>query len=196
MYEASTHGSANVRGMNELPTVISSERVFDGRVFSVRRDRVRYGDGAEHRLDIVEHRGSLAILATPAPAELILVRQYRHPAGRFLWELPAGTVEPGEDPAAGAARELREETGYSAGRLTSIGTTFMTPGFCEERMHFFHAEDLVPGAQSLDEDERIEVGSFPLERAWRMLAAGEIADVKTLLGLLWMAVPAELKPIF
>jgi ADP-ribose pyrophosphatase len=182
--------------MSEIPRVVASERAFSGRVFNVRVDRVRYEDGDEHRLDVVEHRGSIAVLAVRRPGELVLVRQYRHPAARFLWELPAGTTEPGEDPATGAARELREETGYRAERLTAIGSTFMTPGFCEERMHFFLAEDLVPGDQSLDEDERIDVGVFSLESAWRMVAGGEIADVKTLLGLLWMASPAELRPGF
>jgi ADP-ribose pyrophosphatase len=126
------------------------------------------------------------ILATPAPDELVLVRQYRHPAKRMLWELPAGTAEPGEDPAAGAARELAEETGYVAGRMRSLGSLFMTPGFCDEVMHFFHAQDLTPGPQSLDEDERIEVATMTREAAWRLVAGGEIADVKTVLALLWM----------
>jgi ADP-ribose pyrophosphatase len=173
--------------MEEVPQTVDSRRVFEGRVFGVRVDRVRYTDGAEHRLDIVEHPGSVVILASPAPDELVLVRQYRHPAKRLLWELPAGTAEPGEDPAAGAVRELAEETGYRAGHIRPLGSLFMTPGFCDEVMHFFYAEELLAGPQSLDEDERIEVATFTREAAWRLVASGEIADVKTVLALLWMS---------
>jgi ADP-ribose pyrophosphatase len=172
--------------MEELPQTVASQRVFEGRVFNVRVDRVRYADGAEHRLDVVEHPGSVVVLATPAPDSLVLVRQYRHPVGRLLWELPAGTAEPDEDPAQGAARELAEETGYRAGRIRCLGSLLMTPGFCDEVMHFFHAEELQAGPQSLDEDERIEVATVTREAAWRLVAAGEIADVKTVLALLWM----------
>jgi len=172
--------------MGELPQTISSQLVFEGRVFNVRTDCVRYSDGAEHRLDIVEHPGSVVILASPQPNRLVLVRQYRHPAKRYLWELPAGTREPGEDPAAGALRELEEETGYRAGRISLVGSLLMTPGFCDELMHFFYAEELQAGPQSLDEDERIEVTTVTRETAWRLVAAGEIADTKTVLALLWM----------
>jgi ADP-ribose pyrophosphatase len=172
--------------MEEVPQTLDSQSVFEGRVFSVRVDRVRYPDGTENRLDIVEHPGSVVVLASPAPDQLVLVRQYRHPAKRLLWELPAGTAEPGEDPATGAARELAEETGYRAGRIRTIGSLFMTPGFCDEVMHFFYAEDLLAGPQSLDEDERIEVMTVTREAAWRLVASGAIADVKTVLALLWM----------
>jgi ADP-ribose pyrophosphatase len=172
--------------MDERPETCSSRRVFEGRVFNVRLDEVRYADGSTHRLDVVEHPGSFTIVATPRPGELVLVRQYRHPVGLTLWELPAGTAEPGEDPAQGAARELREETGYRAERMRHIGSLFATPGFCTEIMHFFHADGLQAGPQDLDEDERIEVQSFTQAAAWRLVASGEIADMKTVLALLWM----------
>lgn len=175
--------------MSDRPHVVQSERVFKGRVFDVRIDEVRYDDGAQGRLDIVEHGGSFAILATPGPGRLVLVRQYRHAVGAVLWELPAGTAEPGEDPLAGAARELREETGYRAGRLRPLdplGALYTTPGFCDERLYFFHAERLEPGDQDLDDDERIEVAVFSIEDAWRLVASGELADCKTVLALLWM----------
>jgi ADP-ribose pyrophosphatase len=171
---------------DERPRVISSARVFEGRVFRCRIDFVRYDDGAEHRLDVVEHGGSFTILATPRPGELVLVRQYRHAVGRALWELPAGTAEPGEDPLMGAARELREETGYRAGSLRPLGSLYTTPGFCDETMHFFHAEQLEAGEQALDDDERIEVQTFSHDAAWRLVASGEIADCKTVLALLWL----------
>ena len=171
--------------MDERPLTIGSDRIFEGRVFNVRVDRVRYSDGAEHRVDVVEHRGSFTVLAMPSPGEVVLVRQYRHPIGKALWELPAGTAEPGEDPLEGASRELREETGYRAERLRSLGSLYATPGFCTEIMHFFAAEGLEAGEQMLDEDERIEVATFTREEAWRLVAAREIGDMKTVLALLW-----------
>ena len=172
--------------MEDIPALLASTRVFEGRVFAVRSDLVGYADGSEHRLDVVEHRGSLAIVALRGDDSLVLVRQYRHPAGRSLWELPAGTVEPGEDPMEGARRELREETGYTAGRMAPAGSLYVTPGFCDEVMHFFIARELEPGEQSLDEDERIDVGCFGVEEAWSLVARGEIADAKTVLALFWM----------
>jgi ADP-ribose pyrophosphatase len=171
--------------MEELPQLVTSSRRFEGRVFSVRVDRVRYADGSEHRVDVVEHGASLAVVATPSPGHLVLVRQYRHPAASLLWEVPAGTAEPGESATDGAKRELREETGYIAGRIRPIGSVWMTPGFCSEVMHFFHAEELGAGAPELDDDERIEVATVSIAAAWRLVAEGT-ADAKTLLALFWL----------
>ncbi len=170
----------------QLPRRLASERLFKGRVVSIRADRLLYPDGTEHTLEVVEHRGAYGIIATTGQHEIVLVRQYRQPAGRALWEIPAGTAEPNEDPLAGAARELREETGYTAGSMRALGALFTTPGFCDELMYFFHAERLQQGAQSLDDDERIEVGRFTLEEAQRMARQGAIADAKTVLALLWL----------
>jgi ADP-ribose pyrophosphatase len=184
-YEARSHRSAKPACMEELPSVVASRRLFEGRVFNVSVDEVRYQDGTEHRVDVVEHGASLAIVATPAPGEIILVRQYRHPVRSELWEVPAGSAEPGETPLAGAARELREETGYVAARMRPIGSVWTTPGFCTEIMHFFHADRLTAGEPSLDEDERIEVGTFTYKAAWR-LVANQTADAKTVLALFWL----------
>ena len=170
----------------ELPRLIASQPLFAGLVASVRADRVVYPDGSEHVLEVVEHRGAYGIIATTAHDEIVLVRQYRRPAGRMLWEIPAGTAEPGESPLAGAGRELREETGYHAQSIRALGALFTTPGFCDEVMHFFHAQQLQQGEQSLDEDERIEVGIFTAEQAQGLLGAGLIADTKTVLALLWL----------
>jgi ADP-ribose pyrophosphatase len=169
----------------EEPQVVSSSDCFEGRVFDVRIDEVRYADGTEHRVDVVEHGASLAIVATPSPRELVLVRQYRHPARSLLWEVPAGSAHGGEVPRDGAARELREETGYTAGSMRPIGSVWTSPGFCSEVMHFFHADDLVAGDQSLDDDERIDVGIFSIEAAWRLVAEGA-ADAKTVIALYWL----------
>jgi ADP-ribose pyrophosphatase len=169
----------------ESPRVVRSSRAFDGRVFDVRIDHVRYPDGTEHRIDVVEHAASLAIVATPAADRIVLVRQYRHPAASALWEIPAGTTEPHESPLDGARRELREETGYHAGRIRAIGSVWTTPGFCSERMHFFVADELTAGEPSFDGDERIEVGTFTQQAAWRLVADGT-ADAKTVLALFWL----------
>lgn len=171
--------------MNEAPEILSSRRLFEGRVFNVRTDELRYGDGSKHWVDVVEHGASLAIVATPSATEIVLVRQYRHPTRSTLWEVPAGTSEPNETPLEGAGRELREETGYTAGRIRPIGSTWMTPGFCSEVMHFYHADELSAGEPSLDEDERIEVGIFSIQKAWRLVAQGT-ADAKTILALFWL----------
>jgi ADP-ribose pyrophosphatase len=171
--------------MEETPQLLASHRLYEGRVFSVRSDDVRFADGGEQRIDVVEHGASLAIVATPAPGEVVLVRQYRHPARSMLWEIPAGTAEKGETPLDGARRELREETGYTTGRIRPIGSVWTTPGFCSEVMHFFHAAELVAGEPAFDDDERIEIGSFPLSAAWRLLAHGA-ADAKTFLALFWL----------
>jgi len=184
-YEAWCDRSAKPAAMDEPPQVLSSRRCFEGRVFGVRVDDVRYADGTEHRIDVVEHGASLAIVATPAPGELVLVRQYRHPARSALWEIPAGTAEPGETLIDGARRELREETGYVAGRIRPVGSLWMTPGFCSEVMHFFHADALAAGEPEFDEDERIEIGRFTFQAAWRLVAAGT-ADAKTVLALFWL----------
>jgi ADP-ribose pyrophosphatase len=171
--------------MNEPPQVLASRRLFQGRVFSVRADEVRYSDGSRHRIDVVEHRASLAIVATPSRGEVVLVRQYRHPARSYLWEIPAGTAEPGEASIEGAKRELREETGYLAGAIAPIGSVWMTPGFCSEVMHFFHASELTAGDPAFDPDERIEIARFTHRAAWRLVAEGT-ADAKTMLALHWL----------
>ena len=175
-----------MNAMDETPHVVSSENAFEGAVFRVRVDRVRYGDGRTHRVDVVEHGGSYAIVATTDDDRIVLVRQYRHAARRSLWEIPAGMAEPDESLSEGAKRELREETGYRANDIRALGAMFVTPGFCTERLHFFHASGLIAGAQELDSDERIAVASFALDEAQRLLDGGQIADAKTVIALLWM----------
>lgn len=172
--------------MNDVPQSASSTRAFSGRVFNVRIDELRYPDGAQHRIDVVEHGPSFTIVAVPRPGEIVLVRQYRHPAGAALWELPAGRAEPGEDPSHGALRELREETGFRAASLQPIYSLYSTPGFCDELLHFFFTDDMVAGEQELDEDERIQVGVFGIEEAWRLVGGGRASDCKTVLGLSWL----------
>jgi ADP-ribose pyrophosphatase len=181
--------------METKPQVISSQERFRGRVFRVRSDEIAFDDGLTARIDVVEHRGSYGIVATPSPLEIVLVRQYRHPTGRSLWEIPAGTAEPGEGTLEGALRELAEETGYRAESARLLGSVYVTPGFCDELMHFVHADGLTLGEQKLDDDERIVVKKFTIEDAQRLVEFGEIADAKTLIALMWMrSSRAELAP--
>ncbi|MDQ2991331.1 MAG: NUDIX hydrolase [Candidatus Eremiobacteraeota bacterium] len=173
--------------MDRLPRVRESERVFEGRIFAVRSDQIEFGDGRSQLLDIVEHPGSFAILACPDAKSLVLVRQYRHPARAWLWEIPAGKAELGESPLEGATRELAEETGYRAASAREIASFYMTPGFCEERLHLVFAEGLTQGERHLDPDEEIEVRVVALGEAKAMAARGEIIDAKTLMAILWLA---------
>ncbi len=172
--------------MDTKPQVISSISRFSGRVFRVRTDEVQYPDGAAYAVDVVEHGASAAIIAVTGANEIVLVRQYRHPLGRVLWEIPAGRAEPGESVARCAARELTEETGYTAASIRPLGGVAMTPGFCDEVIHFFYATGLSAGEQSLDEDERISVESYSPERAQRLVESGQIADAKTIIALQWI----------
>lgn len=169
----------------EAPQLVDSQTVFESRVFKVRTDVVAQG-GKTCRFDIVEHPVSYAVIARPKPDQVLLVRQYRHAAARYLWELPAGSAEPDEDPLEGARRELREETGYSATAVRELLTTYMTPGFCTERMCYFIADGLAGGQTEFDEDEDIETQTFSLAEALRMIESGQILDAKTIVGLLYL----------
>ncbi len=181
--------------MESKPQVISSYERFSGRVFRVRTDELVFDDGATARVDVVEHRGSYAVIATPSENSVVLVRQYRHPAARSLWEIPAGTAEPGEGMLEGALRELSEETGFRATSARPIGSLYVTPGFCDEMMHFVHADGLRAGTPSPDEDERIVVRNFTIDEMEQLVRNAEIADAKTLLALLWLRGPrGELAP--
>lgn len=167
------------------PTVVSRTRVFEGSVFTVERDRVRFEDGREVTLDLVRHRASVVLIPMPAPGEVILVRQYRHAIERWLWELPAGTSDPGEDPETAAARECHEEVGLRPESLTYLGSMFPTPGFCDEEMRFYLCEDLREPAFAAahDEDEQLEPKRFGLREVDAMIARGDIDDMKTVCGL-------------
>ncbi|MDQ6826344.1 MAG: NUDIX hydrolase [Candidatus Eremiobacteraeota bacterium] len=166
-------------------SIVRSTRAFAGNRLSVRIDEVEM-NGKRHAYEICEHPGGFAILALPTPSEMVLVKQYRHATGGYLWELPAGTAEPHEDPRRGAMRELREETGYIAGSLRELFQVYTSPGVLSELLHLFLAEDLRLGDSDPDEGEDLEVRVFPVPEVWNMLAKGELCDAKTLVALLWL----------
>ena len=170
----------------DSPQILNSREVFRGRVFSVTVNTVREGDKTYER-DVVHHPGSAVIIPVFDDGTIALVRQYRHPALRYLLEAPAGTLKRGEAPEVGAARELEEELGLVSGRLEKLSEFFVSPGFCEEKMWVYLATDLTETKQQLDDDEVIEVVRVPFAQALGMITTGEIDDAKTIIGVMLAA---------
>jgi ADP-ribose pyrophosphatase len=167
------------------PEIVSRERIFKGKVFDVERDRVRLGNGREVTLDIVRHPKSVVLLPVPQPKHIVLIRQYRHSLNRWLWELPAGSVDEGEEPEAAAVRECHEEIGQVPDTVVRLASLHPTPGYCDEEMLFFRLSGLTVPAEAAtpDEDEEIEPRTFSLSEAREMVRSGEITDMKTIVGL-------------
>ena len=170
----------------DLPKILSSQKVFDGRVFNVTVDTVSEGELTYQR-EVVHHNGSAVIVPVFDDGTVALVKQYRHPAVRYLLEVPAGTLAKGERPDAGAARELKEELGVVAARLEKLSEFFVSPGFCEEKMWVYLATELSEGEQALEDDEILEVVRLPIVEALEMITSGEIQDAKTIIGLMLAA---------
>ena len=160
-------------------------RVFDGRVFAVDRDVVRLPNGREVTLDVVRHPRSVVLIPVPEPGHVILVRQYRYVVNQTLWELPAGSVDPGETPEQAARRECHEEIGQVPATIVRLAALLPTPGYCDEEMVFFRLSGLdePTEAAQIDEDEDIEPRVFELRDAREMVRRGEIVDMKTVVGL-------------
>ena len=168
---------------------LSSERVFEGRVVGLRVDTVRLSNGRSTVREVVEHGESVVIVPVSDDGNVLLVRQYRYPVEETLLEAPAGRVDEGETPPECARRELREETGYDAGTLRSLGWFWASPGFCTEKMHAYLAEGLMYRPLEPDDDEAIETVSLPTAQAVEQARAGCLRDSKTIAALL-MAAPA------
>jgi ADP-ribose pyrophosphatase len=168
------------------PQITDSTEIFSGRVFSVTVDTIREGE-TTYKREVVHHPGSAVIIPAFPNGTVALVRQYRHPAVRYLLEAPAGTLNHGERPEEGAARELEEELGFVAGNMEKLSEFYVSPGFCEEKMWVYLATDLTATAQRLEDDELLEVIRVPLQQALEMITDGEIEDAKTIIGLMLAA---------
>ena len=170
--------------------VLSSKLTYDGKVFKVTCDRVKEPSGITASRDIVRHSGSVVVLAVdddgPEP-RVLLERQYRYAARDYLWELPAGRIDPGEEPLAGAKRELIEETGYRAKKWKRAVFFYSSPGFLDETMAIYLARGLTLGAATPEEDEAIECELLPLSQVVDWIFSGKIRDGKTIAGVLWLA---------
>jgi len=166
------------------PQTFASESIYQGRIFDIRIDSIREGD-IEYKREIVVHKGSAVIVPVFDDGTVAIVRQYRHAAGKFLLEIPAGSLEAGEDPLEGAARELEEEIGVVAAKIEKLAEFYVSPGFLSEKMNVYVATGLSETSQDLEPDEIVTVERFSLEQLNKMIASGEIEDAKTIIGLLF-----------
>lgn len=168
---------------------VDRETVYEGRVVDVRRDTVRitaHGETRETRYDVIHHPGAAAIVPLLADGTVVLIHQFRYAVGESIWEIPAGSLGEGEPFLDCAVRELAEETGYRAGRWTELIAFYTTPGFCDEELRVFLAEELTEGEGANEADEHLEVVRVPLSQALSWAESGKIRDAKSLLGL-WAA---------
>lgn len=163
---------------------LHSERIYQGKIINLRVDTVELPSGERTKREIVEHAGCTAIVAIDSEKNVILVRQYRKPVEKMLLEIPAGGIEPGEEPLDCARRELEEETGYTAERWEHLSMFYTSPGFCTEFMHLYLATELGSAKRAADDDEHIEVVRVPLKNAVQLIASGEVCDAKSIAGLL------------
>jgi len=172
-------------------TLTSTTRLYAGKVVNLDLDTVRFPDGSTGQLEMLRHPGAAAVvpfLDPPKDADprVVLIRQFRHAADGYIWEVPAGRLDQGEPPESCAARELEEETGMRARRLERLVTIYTTPGFTDERIHLFLADGLDPGAEHREADEFMELHTLPWSLVLAMVEGGEIVDAKTLVSLLYV----------
>ncbi len=165
------------------PETISTKSIYKGKIFDVSLDKIREGE-IEYEREIVSHNGSAVIVPVFADKTVALVKQYRHAAGEYLWEIPAGSLEKGEDAREGAARELEEEIGVKAGKIEKLSEFYVSPGFLSEKMFVFLATELTETAQNLESDELIEVKRFTFPQAFETIRKDGIEDAKTIIGLI------------
>lgn len=160
-----------------------TKNIFTGKVLTLNIDTVTLPNGVTIDLEIVRHPGAAAVVPLKDNETVVLIKQFRHAAGGFIFEIPAGKLHPGEDPRNCAARELEEEVGYQAGKLELLSSIFTAPGFTDEVIHIYKASELSRGRQNLDRDEVLEVVEVSLQEAIEMMRVGKIRDAKTMVGL-------------
>jgi ADP-ribose pyrophosphatase len=162
---------------------LSIERIYAGKVLVLNHETVTLPNGQSTELEIIRHPGASAVVPIKDNATVVLIRQFRHAAGGFIYEIPAGKLHPQEDPRICAGRELEEEVGYRAGQLELLTSIWTAPGFTDEVIHIYCGTDLQAGRQQLDHDEVLEVVEWPLEKAIDEIRNGTIRDAKTIIGL-------------
>jgi ADP-ribose pyrophosphatase len=177
--------SIKVKQPSKKAKILKSEVIFEGKSFGVRRDELIEPSGVRTVREVVTHPGSVVVLPVRPDGKIVLVRQYRHATGQYLWELVAGRMEKGENPREGAARELVEETGYRAKKFTVFLELFPTPGFLEERMYLLLAEGLTAGEAEPEEDEKLIVRAYSKKQLEEMIRSGRMRDAKSIAGLLF-----------
>lgn len=170
--------------MNNSEKLLSSKEVFRGRAVNLRIDTIEKESGQVTTREIVEHADCIAVVAVDDQDRIVMVRQFRRPAGKMLVEIPAGGVEDGEDPADCVRRELQEETGYLPGRLQSLGGFYAAPGYCSEYLHLYLATQLTESRLTAEDTDEIEVVRFSVPEVLAMIDSGEICDAKSIAGLL------------
>ena len=162
---------------------MGTKNIYSGKVVTLNIDTVTLPNGVTIDLEIVRHPGAAAVVPLKENGTVVLIKQFRHAAGGFIYEIPAGKLHPGEDPKNCAARELEEEIGYQAGKLDLLSSIFTAPGFTDEVIHIYKATGLTKGRQQLDRDEVLEIVEVPLQEAIEMIRVGSIRDAKTMVGL-------------
>ena len=160
-----------------------TKNIYKGRIVNLNLETVTLPNGATVELEIIHHPGAAAVVPMKDDRTVVLIRQYRHAVGGYIYEIPAGKLHPGEDPRECAQRELEEEIGYKAGRLAQVTSAYTTPGFTDEVIHIYKATQLQRGTQNLGHDEVLEIAEFPLEKTITMIRDGVIKDAKTIVGL-------------
>ncbi len=170
--------------MDYTETTLAVEEKYKGKILRVHRDVVRLPDGTEAVREVVEHSGGVGVLPVDEQGNAWLVRQFRYPFGEHLLEVPAGKLEPGEDPLGCAVRELSEETGFTAEHYTDLGRLYPSPGYCHETLYIYLATGLKRGAAHLDRGEFLDVVQFRLEELYGMALRGELPDGKTAMAVI------------
>ena len=160
-----------------------TKNIYNGKVVTLNVDTVRLPNGVTIDLEVIRHQGAAAVVPLKGDGTVVLIRQFRHAAGGFIYEIPAGKLHQGEDPLECAARELEEEIGYRAGRFDLLSSIFTAPGFADEVIHVYLATELMKGVQNLDQDEVLEIVEMPLRDAIGKIEDGSIRDAKTIVGL-------------
>lgn len=162
---------------------IESELIYKGAILNLRRDKVTVPNGHSYR-EIIEHNGGAVLAAVTNEGKMVMVRQYRKPANRVVFEAPAGKIDPGEEPEVTAVRELKEETGYTAGNVRYLTHFYPSVGYSEEKLHLYLCTDLTPGETSFDENECLDIEEWDIDQLCQMIVDGQICDGKTIIAIL------------